>query len=639
MSQGCERCSVDVPEEVEKAREGLPGAGPGIAEVGARASAAFAGLLMLVLLIVVGERLGWFHLLESRIPWPLWASGTLLAGFPAFRDVAQATRRGRVTPHTLMTAGVLASALVGEWSSALVLALFMRIGEEIERLTVEQARRAMRSLLALRPQRARVLCSGEEREVPVEAVQPGEVVVVRPGERIPVDGEVIEGQATVDPSALTGEAMPVEVGPGDRVWAASICQLGSLRVRATSVGADTTFGRILRLVEEAERSRPEVQRLADRVATWYLPAVATVGLLTLVLRRDPLAMAAVFAVACTCAFALATPVAMLAAIGTAARRGLLIKGGRFLEVLARVEVLLIDKTGTVTLGRPQVTEVIPLDGWQAEEVLAFAAAAERDSEHPLAEAVRALARERSVQVPAVETFEALPGIGVRAQIGGHTVTVGRIAPDGEDRLQALAARLAAEGKTVVVVRLDGRPIGLLTVQDTLRPEVRDVLQELQRLGIRRVELLTGDRLEAAGAVARSLGIPFRAGLLPEDKIAAVRAYQAQGRVVGMVGDGVNDAPALAQADVGIAMGSGTDVALEAGHIVLLRDDWRLLPEAVRIARSTIGVIRWNFALATVYNGLGALLAALGILPPILAAAAQVVPDVGILLNSARLLRR
>jgi Cd2+/Zn2+-exporting ATPase/Cu+-exporting ATPase len=610
-----------------------------IAEVGARASAAFAGLLMLVLLIVVGERLGWFHLLESRIPWPLWASGTLLAGFPAFRDVARAARRGRVTPHTLMTAGVLATALVGEWSSALVLALFMRIGEEVERLTVEQARRAMRSLLALRPQRARVLRAGEEREVPVEAVQPGEVVVVRPGERIPVDGEVIEGHATVDPSALTGEAMPVEVGPGDRVWAASICQLGSLRVRATSVGADTTFGRILRLVEEAERSRPEVQRLADRVATWYLPVVATVGLLTLVLRRDPLAMAAVFAVACTCAFALATPVAMLAAIGAAARRGLLIKGGRFLEVLARVEVLLIDKTGTVTLGRPQVTDVIPLDGWQEEEVLAFAAAAERDSEHPLAEAVRALARERGVQVPAVETFEALPGIGVRAQIGGHTVTVGRIKPDGEDRLQALAARLAAEGKTVVAVRLDGRPIGLLTVQDTLRPEVRDVLQELQRLGIRRVELLTGDRPEAAAAVARSLGIPFRAGLLPEDKIAVVRAYQAQGRVVGMVGDGVNDAPALAQADVGIAMGSGTDVALEAGHIVLLRDDWRLLPEAVRIARSTMDVIRWNFALATVYNGLGALLAALGILPPILAAAAQVVPDVGILLNSARLLRR
>ncbi|MBO9362019.1 MAG: cation-translocating P-type ATPase [Thermoflexus sp.] len=610
-----------------------------IAEVGARASAAFAGLLMLVLLIVVGERLGWFHLLESRIPWPLWASGTLLAGFPAFRDVARAARRGRVTPHTLMTAGVLATALVGEWSSALVLALFMRIGEEVERLTVEQARRAMRSLLALRPQRARVLRAGEEREVPVEAVQPGEVVVVRPGERIPVDGEVIEGHATVDPSALTGEAMPVEVGPGDRVWAASICQLGSLRVRATSVGADTTFGRILRLVEEAEQSRPEVQRLADRVATWYLPVVATVGLLTLVLRRDPLAMAAVFAVACTCAFALATPVAMLAAIGAAARRGLLIKGGRFFEVLARVEVLLIDKTGTVTLGRPQVTDVIPLDGWREEEVLAFAAAAERDSEHPLAEAVRALARERGVQVPAVETFEALPGIGVRAQIGGRTVTVGRIKPDGEDRLQALAARLAAEGKTVVAVRLDGRPIGLLTVQDTLRPEVRDVLQELQRLGIRRVELLTGDRPEAAAAVARSLGIPFRAGLLPEDKIAVVRAYQAQGRVVGMVGDGVNDAPALAQADVGIAMGSGTDVALEAGHIVLLRDDWRLLPEAVRIARSTMDVIRWNFALATVYNGLGALLAALGILPPILAAASQVVPDVGILLNSARLLRR
>jgi len=639
MSQDCERCCVDVPEEAEKACEGHPGAGPVIEEVGARASAAFVGLLMLVLLIVIGERLGWFHLLESWIPWPLWAGGALLAGLPAFRGVARAARRGRVTSHTLMTAGVLATALVGEWSSTLVLALFMRIGEELERLTVGQARHALRSLLALRPQRARVIRSGEVLEVPVEAVRPGEVVVVRPGERIPVDGEVVEGYATVDLSALTGEAMPMEVGPGGRVWAASICQLGSLRVRATSVGADTTFGRILRLVEEAERSRPEVQRLADRVATWYLPVVATIGLLVLVLRRDPLAMAAVFAVACSCAFALATPVAMLAAIGAAARRGLLIKGGRFLEVLARAEVLLMDKTGTITLGRPQVTDVIPLDNWQAEEVLALAAAAERDSEHPLAEAVRALARERDVQTPAVETFEALPGIGVRAWVHGCMVTVGRMEANEDDRLHALAARLAAEGKTVVVVRLDGQPIGLLAVQDTPRPEVREALMALRRLGIRTMELLTGDRPEAAAAAARPLGIPFRAGLLPDDKIAAVRAYQAQGRVVVMVGDGVNDAPALAQADVGIAMGSGTDVALEAGHIVLLRDDWRLLPEAVRIARSTMNVIQWNFALATVYNAIGALLAALGFLPPILAAAAQVVPDVGILLNSARLLRR
>jgi len=598
--------------------------------------AAFALVLGLVLTVVAAERLGLLHVLEPRLPWPLWVMAVLLAGLPAFRDVWRATRRRRITAHTLMTAGVIATILVGEWTSALVLALFMRIGEAVERLTTEQARTALRSLLALRPQRARVVRPEGEVEVPVEAVCPGEVVVVRPGERIPVDGEVIEGRATVDTSTLTGEAMPVAVGPQDRVLAASICRLGSLRVRATSVGADTTFGRVLRLVEEAERSRPEVQRIGDRFAVWYLPVVATVGLLVLVIRRDPLAMAAVFAVACSCAFALATSVAMLAAIGTAARLGLLVKGGRFLEFLARADVLLVDKTGTVTLGHPQVTEVISLDGWRELDVVHLAAAAERDSEHPLAHAVRALAQEWSIQAPAAEAFEALPGVGVRVRVHGRTVTVGR--PE-DDHAQALTARMADRGKTVVSVRLDGQPIGLLSMADTPRPEVPDALAALQQLGFRRIELLTGDRPEAAAAVAGRLGIPFRAGLLPEDKIAVVRGYQLEGHTVVMVGDGVNDAPALAQADVGIAMGSGLDVALEAGHIVLLRDDWRLVPEAVRIARHTMGVIRWNFALATVYNALGVLLAALGILPPTLAAAAQVLPDVGILLNSARLLRR
>lgn len=600
--------------------------------------AAFAVILSLVLAAVAAERLGLLHALEPRVPWPLWVTAVLAAGFPAFRGVLRAALRRRVTAHTLMTAGVIATSLVGEWTSALVLALFMRIGEATERLTVLQARTALRSLLTLRPQRARVVRSGQELEVPVEAVRPGEVVVVRPGERIPVDGEVLEGRATVDQSPLTGEAMPVEVGPQDRVLAASLCRLGSLRVRVMSVGADTTFGRVLRLVEDAEGSRPEVQRISDRFATWYLPVVAAVGLLVIVVRRDPLAMAAVFAVACSCAFALATPVAMLAAIGAAARRGLLIKGGRVLEVLARADVLLVDKTGTVTLGRPQVTDVVPLDGWREDEVLSFAAAAERDSEHPLAEAVRALALQRGIRPPKAEAFEPLPGIGVRARVGGRTVTVGRLEPTRGGPLSMPATRLAAEGKTVVCVELDGRVVGLLGLQDTPRPEVPHVLADLRRLGVRTVELLTGDRPEAAAAVARGLGVPFRAGLLPEGKIAVVQAYQAQGHTVVMVGDGVNDAPALARADVGIAVGSGVDVALEAGHIVLLRDDLRLVPEAVRIARHTMGVVRLNIAFTTAYNVLGVLLAALGVLPPILAAAAQVLSDVAVLLTSARLLR-
>ncbi|MDR5710065.1 MAG: cation-translocating P-type ATPase [Armatimonadota bacterium] len=614
-------------------REGEPREGVSLPSLGM-----FGALVGLVVAIVIGELLGVFQALERGVPWPLWTLGTLAAGFPAFRAVARATLHRRITAHTLMTAGVLAAAAVGEWATSFVLALFMRIGEAVERLTVEQARATLRALLRLRPQMSRVVRAGQEVEIPVEEVKPGEIVVVRPGERIPVDGVVVEGHATVDQAPLTGEALPAEVGPGDRVLAATIALLGSLRIRALRVGSDTTFGRVLHLVEEAETHRPEVQRIADRFSAYYLPVVAAVGLGTLVLRRDPLAMAAVFAVACSCAFALATPVAILASIGAAARRGVLIKGGRYLEALVRADVLLLDKTGTLTRGRPRITDVVPLNGWEEDRVLELAASAEHDSEHPLAHAIRRLARERGLRVRAPEEFQALPGIGVRARMDGHEVSVcnPRVVPDPEVPRQV--QRLSEEGKTVLCVLCDGEPIGLLATSDELRPEVPAALAELRNLGFSAIELLTGDRPEVAAAVARSLGIPYRAGLLPEDKIAVVRGYQARGHVVAMVGDGVNDAPALAQADVGIAMGGGTDVALEAGHLVLLRDDWQLVPEAIRIARRTVRVIRTNIVFTTLYNLLGLSLAALGYLPPILAAAIQVFPDVGILLNSARLLR-
>ncbi len=599
----------------------------------------FGALMGLVAVLVAGELGGAFHALERRIPWPLWAVGILAAGFPAFLGVVRAALRRRVTAHTLMTVGALAAAVVGEWTTAFVLALFMRIGEAVERLTTEHARAALRSLLRLRPERGRVVRGSQEVEVPVEEIRPGEVVVVRPGERIPVDGVVLEGHATVDQSAITGEAVPVEVGPGDRVLAATIALLGSLRLRASRVGEETAFGRILHLVEEAETHRPEVQRIADRVSASYLPLVAAVGLGTLLVRRDPLAMAAVFAVACSCAFALATPVAILASIGVAARRGVLIKGGRALEALARADVLLLDKTGTLTRGHLHITDVVPLHGQREDEILQLAAGAERDSEHPLARAVCQLARERGLPQQQVHGFRAIPGVGVQARVGGHEVTVGtpRLVsdPDVEERVQALAEA----GKTVLCVLRDGVPVGLLAASDVLRPEAVQALTELRALGFSTVALLTGDRPEVAASVARALGIPYGASLLPEDKIAVVRDYQARGHGVVMVGDGGNDAPALAQAAVGIAMGGGPDVALEAGHMVLLQDDWRLVPEAVRLARRTVRMIRTNLVFTALYNLVGITLAALGYLPPVLAAAAQVLPDVGILLNSARIVRR
>jgi Cd2+/Zn2+-exporting ATPase/Cu+-exporting ATPase len=597
----------------------------------------FGGVLLVV---VAGEGLGLFEVVTTRVPWPVGVALVLLAGYPVFRNVVRAALRRQIIAHTLMTLGVVAALAVGQWATAAIVVFFMRVGEYAESLATERARRAVRDLTRLAPQTARVVRDGAEQEVPVGEVQPGELVVVRPGERIPVDGAVVAGHATVDQATITGESLPVEAGPGAQVYAATLAQGGSLRVRATRVGVDTTFGRVVRMVEEAEAHRAEVQRVADRFSAYYLPVVATIAALTLLIRRDPLATAAVLVVACSCSFALATPIAMLASIGAAARRGLLIKGGKYLETLARADVVLLDKTGTLTLGRPRITDVVPLDGLAEDTVLALAASAERYSEHPLAEAVRAAARARRLPLAEPAQFAALPGAGVRAGVDGRLVAVGnaRLVPVAVPpaRVQALAAA----GKTLLWVARDGVPVGVLAAADTPRPEVPAALAALRALGVRHVELLTGDNEQAAAALAEGLGVPYRAAMLPEDKIAVVRAYQAQGRVVVMIGDGVNDAPALAQADVGIAMGAaGADVAVEAGHVVLLRDDWTLVPDVFRIARRTMRVVKGNIGFTVLYNLAGLTLAALGFLPPIFAAAAQSLPDLGILANSARLLRQ
>ncbi len=596
------------------------------------------GLVLFV--VVIGEWLGAFAKITDRVPWPVGLAIVLAGGYPVFRNVVRATLRGQIISHTLMSLGVLAALAVGQWATAAVVVLFMRVGDYAEHFTTERARRAVKDLTAMAPQTARVERAGQEIEVPVSQVQIGETVIVRPGEKIPVDGEVIDGQATVDQATITGESMPVEAGPGARVYAATFARLGHLRIRAAHIGADTTFGRVVKLVEEAEAHRADVQRIADKFSAYYLPVVAGIAALTFALRRDPLATAAVLVVACSCSFALATPIAMLASIGAGAKRGLLIKGGRYLELLARADVMLIDKTGTLTLGRPQVTDVVAAAGFAEADLLAIAASAERYSEHPVAEALRNAARDWQMPLHEPRDFEAVPGMGVRAGVNGRTVAVGnrRLIPAAADA--AGAAELEAQGKTLLFVEQDGALAGWLAVADTLRPEVPAALAAIRGLGVRRIELLTGDNVRAAAALAAQIGIPCRAELLPEDKIRIVKEHQAQGHVVVMVGDGVNDAPALAQADVGIAMGAaGTDIALEAAHVVLMADNWALVPEVLQIARRTLRVVKMNLAFTTLYNVIGLSLAALGFLPPILAAAAQSLPDLGILGNSARLLRQ
>ena len=594
---------------------------------------------VVLFVVVVGEWLGLFEAATRGVPWPAWLAAILLGGYPIFTKVAMAAARGRVISHTLMTFGVIAAVAVGEWPAATIVVFFMRLGEYVEGFTAEKARHAMKELAALSPQTARVERDGREVEVPVAEVRVGETVIVRPGEKIPVDGEVTGGQATVDQSTITGESMPVEAGPGARVFASSMASLGSLHIRALQVGENTTFGKVIKLVEEAETQRAEVQRFADRFSGYFLPIVMTIAALTFLISRNPLATAAVLVVACSCSIALATPIAMIASIGAAARQGILIKGGKYLEALGRADVLLIDKTGTLTLGRPQITDIVPLGSFSTDEVLSLAAAAERYSEHPLAEAVRLAVDTRNLPLQKPERFEAVPGLGVRAWVDGRQVVVGnsRMIPESDTLLETPG--LIAQGKTLLFVVIDDKVAGILAAADMVRQEVPAAFAKVRKLGLKQVELLTGDNEQTASSLAETLGIAYRAGLLPEDKIAIVKEYQAKGHVVVMVGDGVNDAPALAQADVGIAMGAaGTDVTIEAAHMALMREDWRLVPELFTIAHRTMGVVRLNLGLTGLYNLTGLSLAAMGLLPLPLAAALQSIPDLGILANSSRLLR-
>ena len=598
----------------------------------------------IILLVVAGEWLGLLDGLTQLIPFPVGVGLVLLGGAPIFLNVIRATLQRQVISHTLMSIGALAAILVGEWTTAMVVVFFMHIGSFTEKLTAEGARRALRDLTAMAPQTARVEANREEKEIPIADVRLNDIVVVRPGEKIPVDGEVIYGQGAIDQSSVTGESMPAEAVTGAHVFAATILKQGSLKVCTQAIGAQSTFGRVIKMVEEAEMHRADVQQFADKFSAYYLPIVLGIAALTFLFRRDLLATAAVLLVACSCTIALATPIAMLASVGASAKKGVLIKGGKYIEILARADVLLIDKTGTLTLGKPTITDVITIssplgrerDGLDENSLLSIAASADRYSEHPLAEALRSAARERGLELQEATEFESIPGTGVRAKINGKRISVGRV-PFERD---APATALESQGKTVLSVLIDDKLFGWIAASDILRREVPDSLQAVKDLGIQKIELITGDNERVASSLAHALGISYRAGLMPEDKIRIVADYQSRGKVVVMIGDGINDAPALAQANVGIAMGrAGTDVAIEAAHITLMREDWTLIPHLFQTAKRTMRVVKANLGFTAVYNIIGLILAAFGFLPPMLAAALQSIPDLGILGNSARLLHQ
>ncbi|GGO93663.1 carbonate dehydratase [Nocardioides phosphati] len=530
---------------------------------------------------------------------------------------------------------------------------FLLAGRWLESRAKRHAGDALRRLLELGARDVAVLRDGAEVRVPVEELVVGDLFVVRPGERVATDGEVEDGRSAVDVSLLTGEPVPVEVGPGDAVVGASVNASGRLVVRATRVGADTQLAQMARLVEEAQTGKAAVQRLADRVSGVFVPVVIWVALATLGYWLGTGAAAglalnaavSVLVIACPCALGLATPTALMVGTGRAAQLGILIRGPEVLESTRRVDTIVLDKTGTVTRGEMTLVSVMVADGESRDEVLARAAAVEEGSEHPIARAIVAGSQQGpEAEAPRATGFVALPGLGARAEVGDEHVLIGRrqlVLDEGHAvpaELDAAIDARQARGETAVVVAWGGRARGVLGVADEVRPTSADAVRRLRALGLD-VTLLTGDNAGSAAAVAEQVGITqVTANVLPADKLAEVRRLQEQGRVVAMVGDGVNDAAALAQADLGIAMGSGSDVAIEAGDLTLVREDLLVAVDAIRLSRQTLRTIKGNLFWAFAYNVAGVPLAAAGLLSPMLAGAAMAFSSVFVVTNSLRLRR-
>jgi Cu+-exporting ATPase len=617
---------------------------------------------------------------------PQWADLLLMlltapvqfwAGWPFYVGAWKMVRHGSADMNVLVALGTSVaffySAFAALWpvhhymshvyfETAATIVTLILVGRYLEGRARGRASDAIRRLLSLAPKTARVRRDGQEVEIPTADIRAGDEVAVRPGERIATDGEVIEGRSAVDESMLTGESLPVEKGPGDAVIGATINKTGAFVFRATRVGADTALAQIVQMVERAQGSKAPVQRLADRVAAVFVPAVLLVALSTFLvwhfalgapLTQAILPTVAVLVIACPCAMGLATPTAIMVGTGRGAEMGILIKDGAALERAGALTTVLLDKTGTITRGEPALTDVTGVgrralgvgsdqpDGWDA--LLSLAASVESGSEHPIGAAIVRAAKEKGLPLSAARDFEALSGQGVRATVDGQLVLIGTARLMAERGIplngaEADLARLEGEGKTALVAAVDGQAAGLLAVADTVAPHSAEAVAQLAAMGME-VVMVTGDNRRTAEAIARSVGIENAAAqVLPGDKAGLVEKFQQGGSVVAMVGDGINDAPALAQADLGIAIGSGTDIAIEAADITLLRADLRGVPQAIALSRATLRTIRQNLFWAFIYNIIGIPLAAMGRLEPMLAAAAMAFSSVSVVTNSLRLRR-
>jgi P-type Cu+ transporter len=584
----------------------------------------------------------WFRVWE---PFPRFSvigiAAALIGGYPIYKEAFENIVERKMTMELSMTIALFAALAIGEFFTALVIATFVLVAEVLEGLTVGRGRRAIQDLIDFLPRTVSVRRNNEVLEIPAENLRLGDTVVVKPGGRIPVDGLVLGGRSFVEQAAITGEAMPIEKLPGDPVYAGTVNQSGALEVEAQKLGRDTTFGRIIEAVERAEESRAPIQKTADRLAGYLVYFALGAAALTFFITHNVRSTISVVIVAGACGIAAGTPLAILGAIGRAARQGAIIKGGLYLEALAAVDTVLLDKTGTLTFGIPQIREVVSSGGFALEEVIAAASIAECKSEHPLAKAIMARAAELAVPASEPDEFSYAPGRGVRVTYGGEEILVGRRALLIERAVKGVLPvhGNGQRGVSEVHVARGGQMLGTIRIADVLRPEAKSAIAAMREMGLKTV-LLSGDAQGVTTLVGRELGVDEAVGeLLPHQKADRVRELREKNRKVAMVGDGINDAPALVEANVGIAMGSGTDFARERADVILIGSDLSKFVATLRLARRCRGIIMQNFVGTLVVDSIGVGMAAFGFLNPLLAAFIHVSSEMAFILNSTRLLPR
>jgi heavy metal translocating P-type ATPase len=588
----------------------------------------------------------WIGLGPFYLPTALAIASLILGGFPIVKSAIQTLLIPDLNVDTLVSIAAISATAVGAYREAATVIFIMLLGEFLEGVTVGKARKAIASLIQLSPKTAWVRRENKEVQVPIEDVKPKEVVIVRPGERIPVDGKIISGCGSINQSTLTGESIPIEKETGDKVYCGTFNESGSCEIEATQVADDTKLAQIKRLILEAQAEKSPTQRVMDRFSRYFIPAIILIAFATFLVTGEIIRAITILIVACPCALVLGTPTAVVAAIGNAARQGILIKGGAYLEQMGRLKTLLMDKTGTLTHGRPKVVEISALNGMDEKEVLYWAAIAEKRSEHPLARAITEKAEELGLSIPHPQSFENFRGKGVKVQWDSKTIIVGSsemMKSQGveiPESAKGLLELKQSEGMTSLLITLDHRLLGIISIADTLREGAKDAIDKIREQGVSEIWMLTGDSELVADRIGKQLGIRYEAKLLPEEKVMRVKEWKKQGQIVAMVGDGVNDAPALAAADIGIAMGAvGTDVAIETADIALMTDELEKIPTVIRLSQKALRVIRENLIFALFFNAVLVILSAQGWVTMILGAVMHQASSLLVILSSMRLLKR